>query len=181
MVRHLYAMEANRSITIGVALLTLCGLFVLGGADIPFAPHDDVGPEEQSLAADSDQYVGEPIVTSGVVTDADMNQIQISPDETDLVVTLDIGPTHGTALEDGHKVSFSGTITQDRTVVVGPDDHISVRAPWERIYMYAISFLGAILTGLLILNYWRVDPHRLLVEPREEPIFTVLKEDDFDG
>ena len=64
---------------------------------------------------------------------------------------------------------------------MGPDDHIWVRAPWERTSMYAISILGAVLTGLLIVNYWRVDPARRCVEPREEPIVTILQEDRSDG
>ena len=177
-------------ITIGIVLLALCGLFILGGAELPFAPHDDIGPEEESLAADDDHYVGDPIATSGEVVDADTNQVHVDadtnrvhvePDDTDLVVTLEIDPSHDVTLEDGHEVSVSGTIAPERTIVVGPDDHIAVRAPWERTSMDAISLLGAVLTGLLIVNSWRVDPARRFVEPRAEPIVPIRQEDRSDG
>ena len=47
--------------------------------------------------------------------------------------------------------------------------------------MYAISFLGALLTGLLVLNYWGVDPDRIVVESRETPLLTITREDQTDG
>ena len=47
--------------------------------------------------------------------------------------------------------------------------------------MDAISILGAVLTGLLLVNSWRFDPARRCVEPREEPIVTILQEDRSDG
>ena len=68
-----------------------------------------------------------------MVVDADTNQVLIDPD-ADLVVTVEIDRGHDITLQDGDEVSVSGTIAADRTIVVGPDDHISVRAPWERTY-----------------------------------------------
>ena len=122
-----------------------------------------------------------PIATSGVVVDANTNQVLLDPDDAALMVTVEIDPGHDITLQDGDEISLSGTIAADRTIVVGPDDHIWVRAPWERTYMYAISFLGALLTGLLVLNYWGVDPDRVVLEPRERPLLTITREDQPDG
>ena len=43
-------MKRRRAIALGLALLALPGLFVLGGAELPFDPDDDIGPEEAVLA-----------------------------------------------------------------------------------------------------------------------------------
>ena len=116
-----------------------------------------------------------------MVVDADTNQVLLDPDDAALMVTVEIDRDHDVTLQDGDEISVSGTIAADRTIVVGPDDHIWVRAPWERTYMYAISFLAALLTGLLALNDWRVDPDQVVVEPRETPLLTITRADQTDG
>ena len=170
-------MNRCRTTALSLTLLALCGLFVLGGAGLPFHYAHDLGPEEHVLAAEYDQHVGEPITTSGVVVDPHTNQVHIEPDDTDLVVTLTIDPGHDISLTTADELSFSGTIAEDNTIVVGPNDYIWVRASWEVTYMFAISFLGAFLTGLLILNYWRFDPQHAVIEPREQPLHAILQED----
>ena len=174
-------MRRRRTIALGLALLTLPGLFVLGGAELPFDPHDDIGPEEGVLATAYDDYIGHPITTNGVVVDANTNQVLLNPDGADLMVTVEIDRGHDITLQDGDHVSVSGTIAADRTTVVGPNDHLWVRAPWERTYMYAISFLAALLTALLIGNYWRFDRSKYHLIPRKEPIVPILENGDTDG
>lgn len=97
------------------------------------------------------------------------------------MVTVEIDRSHDTTLQDGDEISVSGTIAANRTIVVGPDDHIWVRAPWERTYMYAISLFGAVLTALLFANFWRFDTTHYHVVPRDEPMITILQNGDTDG
>ena len=111
---------------------------------------------------------------SGFVTDADQDRVHIAPADTDLVVELHIDNQRDLPLKAGHHISFSGTIAADRTIVISPDDQVWVRAPWERLYMYAISFAGAFLTTLLIGNDWRYDPDDRVIEPREPPRVTLF-------
>ena len=122
----------------------------------------------------------QPIATNGVVVDADTNQVLLDPDGADLMV-MELDRGHASTLQDGDNLSLPGTIHADRTIVVGPDDHIWVRASWERSYMYAISLFAALLTGFMVLNNWRVDTDQVVVEPRETPLVTITRAEQTDG
>ena len=174
-------MNRRRAIALGLALLALGGLFVLGGADVPFPYSHEPGPEDEILDSDYDQYVGTDIATSGTVIEAEERLVRIDHDAGAFVITLDIDHSHDITLSEGDEVTFSGTIEADHTISVTDDHHIATRAPWERVFMYAISVFAAILTTLLVANYWRVDPTRVVLEPRDHPLVPIRSEDRTDG
>lgn len=175
---------ARRAPIRGIALVLVLGLlvalFVLGGANWPAEPVDDIGPDGETLEADYDAYVGEAILTGGTAVGDD--RVHLEPEDTELVVTLERTDGEPPDLEPGADVTLYGEIGPDETIVVDPD-HLATRMPWEVYYMYAISLLGAVITTVFALNYWRFDRRAFVLEPREEPVVPLLglTEDDRHG
>lgn len=174
-------MSRRRAAALGLALLTLPGLFILGGADLPFPYSHELGPDDETLDSEYDEYIGTDIATSGTVIDADERLVRIDHDTGSLVVTLNIHDHHDATLQEGDHVSVSGTIEADHTITVTEDHHIWIRAPWEVHYMYGISLIGALFTALLVANYWRFDWSHYHLVPRKEPIVAILRTGDSNG
>lgn len=168
-----------RALGIAMCLGILTGLFILGGMGWPTDPGTDVGPEVDELAGDAEATVGEDIAASGVVIDADGPLVELQNRNTAVTVELDGSNADLAGLQEGTEVTFYGEIT-DAGVIDVQSDRIATRAPWERQYMYVISVIGAVLTGLVGANYWQVRPRQLRFEPRDRPLIPLLGRD-FDG
>ena len=161
------ALDRLRVLAFLSCLGLLCGLFVLGGAGWPTEPAPEIGPDPAALDADYTAYIGQEIQTSGIVLED--KRVHVEPDETDVVVSLEPTDAQSLDLTPGEQIAFYGEIAAEQTILV-ESDHVSSRMPWERYYMYALSFVGAILTATYAITHWRFNRRDVVFEPRERPI-----------
>lgn len=148
----------------------LMGMFILGGAGLPFAP--DTGPETGAIEESYPEYVGTSITLTGEVRDADRNLIAIGDGDDALELKVE-GPD-SISFESGEEVTLYGELQPNRVITVEDERHLTTRSTWEVQYMYGISLLGVLLTVAVGLNYWRFDLGRLAFVPRDPPIVLLL-------
>ena len=122
--------------------------------------------------------LGEQIETTGIVVDAEANEVQLEDDQTDTTIVVELNGQGADleVIEDKQEVTFFGTIVSEQRIAVEPD-RLVTRQPWERQYMYVISLVGALLTALLGINLLRINLRRLRFEPRTNPFIPILGKD----
>ena len=167
-----------RLLALCVCLTLLIGLFILGGMGWPASPDSPYDGAVDEFIEDPEAVVGEHIETTGIVVDAEANEVGLEDDvtETSIVVELAGQEADLDAIEDGQDVTFFGTIAEEDRIVVEPN-RLATREPWERQYMYAISLVGALLTALFGFNYWRINLRQLRFEPRTQALLPLLGRD----
>lgn len=168
------AIDRLRVLALLGCLGLLSGLFVLGGAGWPTDPAAEIGPDPADLDSDATAFIGQEIQSSGIVLED--GRVLVEPDETDVIVSLEPTDAQSLDLTPGEEVSFYGEIAAEQTILVD-SDHVSSRMPWERYYMYALSFVGAILTATYALTHWRINRRDVVFEPREQPILRDTERD----
>lgn len=149
-----------RLLAVGAVLVCLVGLFVWTGTVSPnpalndFPGNDQVGPNP-------DAYVGQHVSLSGTVvaTDPVIVEVQYGIDER-REITFENLDEH---VVEGQHVNAFGTLTDESTLKV---ENALVRSPWEKWYMYAVSFLGGLWVLGRLLVHWRFDRNRLAFVPR---------------
>lgn len=150
-------------------------VIVLGGTDWPVSP--TVGPDPKAIAEDPTAFITEEVSLSGVIVDPEAGIVEVEYDgglvatgtEGTFEVQLEGIPTD--ELVAGHDIAFGGALVDERIVDVTSHPY-ALRAPWERQYMFAVSFLGALLAVMYGLNAWRFDISELGFEPREKTLLS---------
>lgn len=158
--------QLPRLVAIVCCVILLGSLFVLGGADWPQNPEAGPGVDIEEPTVTPEFNPGAFVDTSGIVVSTNPVVIEIE--------TADGGTTYlelanAPNVETGQHVDVTGTLTEDGTLDVSRERAV-VREPWEIVYMYLISVVGALLVVGIGVNSWRLDLQRLSVEPRERPL-----------
>jgi hypothetical protein len=137
-------------------VVLLCGVYlalpVVFGA-VPTS--DDPVPNHNQFLSTPDRYLGERIVLSGTVVDADPLRVKLAgPRGRPTVVTL----TDCRCRPDpGDHLNAYGVVTDERSIrslgaVVVP--------PWGRPYAYSTSALAGLWVLVRLVRGWRVDAGR---------------------
>lgn len=153
-----------RSLAIVVLLGALLGLMVWYGTLEP-APGQWVFAGSEELGAEYEAYVGERVLLIGTVTDIDPVRIRLSYGNGKTlhvtVVNLD------TTTTPGDRLALYGVAAPDHSIrtinayTIPSANYVS---------MYLLSFLAGLWALVRIIRGWRVDPERLALEPRTEPL-----------
>lgn len=157
----------TRIVAICTLLAVLAGLFVWAGTVQPDPANNDF-PDGEDLLDDPDQYVGDRISVSGTVVATDPLTIEAEPAPgrtiTFVIEDVDRGPAVGDDLR------VFGVLHENDRVEAIETVH---REPWERHYMYVVSFLGGLVVLARLLNRWTLDADEWAVVPRETPVVTL--------
>lgn len=146
-----------------IVLLLLVGQFTLFPlyAQQPVNPDAWVLPRSGDFLDAPDRYLGEKVVTEGVVVDTD-------PLTLDVEVEQQVYPINvtGSAITPnvGDKVRVYGILAGPRTVRALNAFAVPRRGLW---YTWSVSSLAGLWTLVRMLKHWRLDLHELAFRPRE--------------
>ena len=146
-----------RWVGVALAVLALAGM-------VTHYPRvaDDHAPytQDAELAEDYDAHLGEETYFWAGVTAVESDRIRVDNYAIDVWVHVEDPPA---GLEPGDTVQVAGTVRPDRRI----DASRVVASPRvNRLYMFAVSGLAALLVAGLTLRHWRVDLRTLTVRPR---------------
>jgi len=117
-------------------------------------------PDENEFLVSPDEYLGERVVTGGIVQQTDPIVIQVQGRSGTQEITIheaDISPTVG------DKVRVAGTLSDVRTIRA---QTAFVVPPSGRWYAWGISFVAGLWVLGRLIRHWRVDRTTLAFEPR---------------
>ena len=138
---------------------TLGGMAIWGGT-MTYDPAMNNYPDQDDIAPDPTAYVGERVALGGTVIETDPVVIEVEYQRGTFALTLtDVEEP----LTPGQEVSVFGTLTEPSTLEV---ERMFVRWPWEAIYMYAVSLLGAIWVAIRMARHFEFDRERWVAMPR---------------
>ncbi|WP_226008218.1 hypothetical protein [Natrinema salinisoli] len=127
-------------------------------------------PDGDRVGSDPTAYVGEQVVLRGAVVATEPVVLEVrSPDGSRRVTLEGAGSTRQTdddPLDVGEQVTVFGTLTDPTTLAT---ERTIVRASWEVLYMYLISFLGGCWVLGRFLRGWQFDRAQLAFVPRDSP------------
>jgi hypothetical protein len=149
-------MRTPRRPLVALLFLSLVALLVGYGT---VTPDPDAGRvfDDDALAADT-LAPGDRVAVSGTVRGDAPGGIRLDLDDGPTVVVRGLDATPGTDVWLYGTYRDDGTIRTHRAVV---------REPWERVYLYAVSALGGLLTLGRALRTWRFDADEWAFVPRE--------------
>jgi TRAP-type C4-dicarboxylate transport system permease small subunit len=158
--------QKSRFLIIAILLTILAVLLVWAGTIGP-NPATNNYPGTEDIHENPSQYVGEHVTVSGTVTNTD--PLTLEAETTDTTLTFVIENTdHDVAVDD--RLTVFGTLQADNNV----DASNTVRQkPWERYYMYAVSFIAGLLVLGRLLNRWTIDTTTWSIVPRPDPLLTI--------
>lgn len=145
-----------------VLVLCLVGLLVWAGTIGPNPAMNDF-PGNGEVGPNPEAYVGERVGIGGVVvaTQPVVIEMEYGLDGRHEITLTNLDES----VEVGQDVSAFGTLTDEQTLAV---ERALVRSPWERWYMFVVSFLGGVWVLARLVRDWRVDADRLALVPRGE-------------
>lgn len=162
--------RGSRLVALALVLATLALALVAFGTLAP-NPAEGRYPDTTDLVGHEAQYVGEHVIVAGPV-------VETEP----LVVAADYRIVRDGAFQSGTiRVTVTDTLTRaklgERAQVYGVlTDDRTVRATntrmstGDRRYMYLASFPAGLWVSTRLGRWWRLDPTRLAVVPREDPL-----------
>jgi len=110
-----------------------------------------------------DAYVGDRVQAGGTVVETDPVVFVVTTKDGDemeiTAVSFEGDPSVG------DEINVYGTLETDQRVMV-IDSY--TREPWERYYMYAVSFIAGVWVLARFVRGWRFDPDTFAFEPRTE-------------
>lgn len=121
-------------------------------------------PDENEFLVSPDEYLGERVVSGGIVQQTDPIVIQVQARSGTQEVTIhetDISPAIG------DKVRVTGILSNARTIRA---QTAFVVPPSGRWYAWGISFLAGLWVLCRLIRHWRVDRTTLAFEPRAAPL-----------
>ncbi|MCU4975367.1 hypothetical protein OB955_21940 [Halobacteria archaeon AArc-m2/3/4] len=118
-------------------------------------------PDDVALGTDDRGQIGERVELNGIVTDVDPMTIVAGGSE----ITVRYEFQNAPPVEPGQRISIFATVESDQTLTV--HDAV-VRDPWEYVYLYVISILGALLVAVRVARHWRIDRRELAFVPRSD-------------
>lgn len=160
-------------------LLGLAILFVWAGAVGP-DPADNNYPGTTELQDDTEAYIDQRVSVSGTVVETDPLTIEDDPIPGERLTVVLEGPDVGTDVRVGDELRVYGLLqrpeqTGTETASYRVDVRKSIRVqPWEKQYMYLVSFLGGLLVLGRLVNYWTVETTTWSIVPRTNPLHTKL-------
>jgi hypothetical protein len=158
--------QKSRFLTIAILLAVLAVLFVWAGTIGPDST-DNNYPGTEDIHENPGQYVGERVTVGGTVTNTDPLTLETTIADTTLTFVIE-NTDHDVAVDD--RLNVFGTLQADNNV----DASNTVRQkPWERYYMYAVSFIAGLLVLGRLLNRWTVDTTTWSIVPRPDPLLTL--------
>ena len=149
----------GRLLVIVLCLLALGGLTVWYGT-LSYDPDRNHFPDNDDVGPDPEAYVGDRVSLGGTVVATDpvtVEAIYGTDDSFELVLENVDEP-----LEVGDRMSAFGTLTDPSTLDA---ERTIVRAPWELLYMYLVSFLGGLLVLGRFVRGWNLDRSILAFVP----------------
>ena len=150
----------RRVLAIFVLCALLVGLFVWHGTLEP-EPAENRFPENGALVA-GELDEGDQVVISGRIDAVESDTMDLTLHGVDGTATVENVDETG---EPGENIWLYGTVRPEETV---DTERAVVRAPWEAVYMYAISVLAAVWVLVRFLREWRFDREEWGFLPREE-------------
>jgi len=151
--------RGRRLLVIGLLIGLLVGLSVWHGTLAP-NPADGRYPGTEAIATD-DGVVGERVTVWGTVVATDPVVIETEPRGQPVRFTLT-----GESVADatvGTEIGAHGTLQSAGTVTV---ERALFQEPWERQYLYLISFGAGLWVLGRFLRGWSLDRSTLLFQPR---------------
>lgn len=140
----------------------LSGLLIWAGT-LTYDPSLNAFPDEADFGPIPDAYIGQQVSIDGTVTSTDPVVIRVAYDPAGSTeITLE-GIDH--PVQEGQHISAFGTLADPTTLTV---DRALVRSPWEKWYMYAVSFLAGLWVLARSLVHWRFDRDQVAFLPRGE-------------
>lgn len=156
-----------RLVAIAALLVVLFGLFVLAGT-VQSSPDDRNYPSEADIAADGERYVGDRVVVSGTVIETDPLTVEAEPVPGEPIAFV-IENTARTP-EIGDSLTAYGTLRTGDRIRAIETVHTE---PWERQYMYVVSFIGGLWVLGRLVNGWRFDRESTGLVPRTDPLISI--------
>lgn len=151
-----------RGLLILVFLAILAVFFVWHGTLTPdpamnsFPGSDEIGPDPET-------YVGQQVAIGGevIATDPIVIEMAYGIDETRPITLEHVEKP----VSVGQDVSAFGTLTDASTLET---ERAHVRSPWEKWYMYAVSFLAGLWVLFRARSHWTFDRDQSAFVPRED-------------
>jgi len=162
-------MIVPRGITILLLGLALGGLCLWAGTALQPDPTRNSFPSEREIAKDGDQYMNHRVSVSGTVVETAPRIIKTKNSMMFLIQGDTADPTVGDELW------IFGTLQDNNRIVATNTVH---REPWERQYMYGISFIAGMWVLSRFLNHWTLDTEEWTVVTRKTPMFTLSANED---
>jgi len=147
-------------------LIILAGLFVFAGTIDP-APSDRDYPGGVELLEGTSQYLGDRVVVSGTVTAVDPVTIEAEPVAGETLVFAVSNTARTPAI--GDQIIVYGTLRAENRIHAIEQVH---REPWERQYMYVVSFVGGLWVLARLITGWRFDPGTWSFVPRPQSLWS---------
>lgn len=152
----------TRVIVVAFLMIVLCGLLVWAGTLEP-DPDRNEFPNENDFVMSYDAYVGDRVQVGGTVVETDPVVFVVTTKDGDRMeitaVSFEADPSVG------DEINVYGTLeTEQRVIVI--DSY--TREPWERYYMYAVSFIAGLWVLVRFVRGWRFDRDTFAFKPRTE-------------
>lgn len=145
-----------------VLLLTLAWSLASFGS-VEEMPSNSIRDQETTeVIMEPDSHVGERVVIDGTVVDTDPVVVRL---QTGGIEELTVTGLDRDAAAVDSQVYVFGTLTGPRTI---DGDRIVVEEPWERRYMYVVSFLGGLVVLGRVVRDWQFSRDGWALVPRRD-------------
>jgi hypothetical protein len=153
----------GRLVLVVVLLLGQSVLFPLY-AQQPVNPDAGVYPRSGDFLENPDQYIGERVVTGGIVQQVSPIVIEVRADQGTHLLTIT-----GTTLTPniGDKLRVYGTLTGPRTIHSSNAFVVPRGGLW---YTWVVSFLAGLWVLARLIRHWTVEWSRLSFSRRDTPL-----------
>jgi len=133
-------------------------------AQQPVNQEAGVFPSENEFIVSSDRYIGERVVTGGVVKEISPIVIQIDTTQGKHRVSISGSELNA---KRGDKIRVFGILTTPKTIRALNAFVVPQSGLW---YTWTISFLAGLWVLLRLIRHWTINIPRLSFHPRKEPI-----------
>jgi hypothetical protein len=168
-------METNlqrRILFIAILLGVFAVLLVWAGTVQP-DPDKHNYPGPTNIHDTPEQYVGERVLVGGVVVETEPLTIESTVGAGEKITFIITDSDLETSR--GNDVQVYGALQPDNRVVTIDTVH---REPWERQYMYVVSFLAGLLVLGRLLNDWTIETADWTVVPRTTRLIDITGKSD---